>query len=113
MNTYNLVKVAGNIIYHVWDVYINQKQTIWFYFDDKVKGDTHSSLALVYELNMDQYVAPKQCTPAGGLHYKFSVDKSKLSKSEQRHALHMKVIAIILLSKLRTGYATANQVQVI
>ena len=43
-------------------------------FDNKVEGDTKSGLDLVDELNMDPYDAPKQHTPASGLHYRFYVD---------------------------------------
>ena len=43
-------------------------------FDNKVEGETRSGLDLAEVLNMDQFKAPKQTTPSGGLHYLFYVD---------------------------------------
>lgn len=43
-------------------------------FDNKVEGDSRSGLDLAEVLNMDQFKAPKQTTPSGGLHYLFYVD---------------------------------------
>ena len=40
-------------------------------FDNKVEGETRSGVDLAEKLNMDQYNAPKQTTPSGGLHYLF------------------------------------------
>ena len=40
-------------------------------FDNKAEETTHSGLELVKKLSMDQYDAPKQKTPSGGLHYIF------------------------------------------
>ena len=42
--------------------------------DNKVEGETSNGLDLVDELDMDQYFAPKQHTPSGGLHYIVYVD---------------------------------------
>ena len=47
---------------------------ILFDFDNKEEGGSKSGLELAKELNMDQYYAPKQHTPSGGLHYIFYVD---------------------------------------
>ena len=43
-------------------------------FDNKVEGESKNGLDLVENLNMDQYKAPKQTTPSGGLHYLFYAD---------------------------------------
>ena len=43
-------------------------------FDRKSDDASQSGLELVKKLNMDQYDAPKQKTPSGGLHYIFYVD---------------------------------------
>ena len=43
-------------------------------FDNKADDASQSGLDLVKKLNMDQYDAPKQKTPSGGLHYIFYVD---------------------------------------
>ena len=37
--------------------------------DNKIKVDTKSGFELVNDLTLDQYFAPKQHTPSGGLHY--------------------------------------------
>ena len=42
--------------------------------DNKAGEATQSGLVLAKKLNMDQYNAPKQKTPSGGLHYIFYVD---------------------------------------
>ena len=42
--------------------------------DNKADEATQSGLVLAKKLNMDQYNAPKQKTPSGGLHYIFYVD---------------------------------------
>jgi hypothetical protein len=43
-------------------------------FDNKVEGESMNGLDLAEMLDMDQYFAPKQHTPSGGLHYIFYVD---------------------------------------
>ena len=49
--------------------FLPNQYTIFLDFDNKEEGDSKSGLALAEELNMDQYFAPKQHTPSGGLHY--------------------------------------------
>ena len=46
-------------------------------FDNKVEGETQSGMDLAEKLNMDQYNAPKQTTPSGGLHYLFYVNEEQ------------------------------------
>jgi len=36
-------------------------------FDNKAEGESQNGMDLVEKLNMDQYSAPKQTTPSGGL----------------------------------------------
>ena len=43
-------------------------------FDNKVEGESRNGLELVEKLNMNQYQAPCQTTPSGGLHYISYVD---------------------------------------
>ena len=43
-------------------------------FDNKAETNSKNGLELVQLLNLDQYKAPKQATPSGGLHYLFYVD---------------------------------------
>ena len=55
-----------------------------FDFDNKAEETTHSGLELVKKLNMDQYDAPKQKTPSGGLHYIFYVDAQQKDQTTSR-----------------------------
>ena len=50
-------------------------------FDNKDEGDVKSGMEVAAKLNIDQYKAPKQKTPSGGLHYIFWVDGSNHIKS--------------------------------
>ena len=51
-------------------------------FDNKADEESQSGLVLAKEkLNMDQYDAPEQNTPSGGLHYIFYVDDQQQSIS--------------------------------
>ena len=43
-------------------------------FDNKEEGNAKNGLLLAEKLKLDQYKAPKQKTPSGGLHYIFWVD---------------------------------------
>ena len=43
-------------------------------FGNKAEGDATSRLYFFDELDIDQYDAPQQHTPSGGLHYIFNVD---------------------------------------
>ncbi|MFM7989047.1 MAG: hypothetical protein ACKPKO_58015 [Candidatus Fonsibacter sp.] len=61
--------------------------------DNKVDDASHSGLDLVNKLNMDQYEAPKQKTPSGGLHYIFYVDA--------QHKDHITARTIITVSGRR------------
>ncbi|MFM7986655.1 MAG: hypothetical protein ACKPKO_45805, partial [Candidatus Fonsibacter sp.] len=48
-------------------------------FDNKEEENTKSGSELAALLNMDQYNAPKQYTPSGGLHYIFYADAKQAS----------------------------------
>ena len=50
-------------------------------FDNKEDENCKSGLELAKLLNMDQYGAPKQTTPSGGLHYIFYVDSEQASRT--------------------------------
>ena len=50
-------------------------------FDNKSDKASHSGLGLVKKLNMDQYAAPKQKTPSGGLRYIFYVAHNRRTTS--------------------------------
>ena len=55
-----------------------------------------SDVFLLDELNMEPYNAPKQFIASTGLQYIFYVDKDRLSKSEQRHVLHVKDLILMI-----------------
>jgi len=46
-------------------------------FDNKEDDNSKSGMELAKMLNMDDYEAPKQFTPSGGLHYLFYTDADK------------------------------------
>ena len=71
--------------------YQPHKYAILLEYDNKSEGDTQSGLDFVNELNIDQYNAPKQFTLRLITLY-ILCRYNRLSKSEQRHALHMKGI---------------------
>ncbi|MFM7985723.1 MAG: bifunctional DNA primase/polymerase [Candidatus Fonsibacter sp.] len=52
--------------------------------DNKADEASHSGLDLVKKLNMDQYDAPKQKTPSGGLHYILYVDTQQKGRITAR-----------------------------
>ena len=45
-----------------------------FDFGNKDEGNVMNGMKPAKKLNMDQYEAPRQFTPSGGLHYIFYVD---------------------------------------
>ena len=47
------------------------KYAVLLDIDNKVEGEVMTGLALAKLFNLDQYEAPKQTTPSGGLHYIF------------------------------------------
>ena len=49
-------------------------------FDNKEDGEVNNGMELVAKLNIDQYKAPTQKTPSGGLHYIFWVDEEQASQ---------------------------------
>ena len=49
-------------------------------FDNKEDGEVKNGMELAAKLNIDQYKAPKQKTPSGGLHYIFWVDEEQASQ---------------------------------
>ncbi|MFM7981203.1 MAG: hypothetical protein ACKPKO_17995, partial [Candidatus Fonsibacter sp.] len=53
-------------------------------FDNKAEETTHSGLDFVNKLDMDQYDAPKQKSPSGGLHYIFYVDAQQKGRITAR-----------------------------
>ena len=56
-------------------------------FDNNADDASHSGLDLVRKLNVDQYAAPKQKTPSGGLHYIFYVDAQQKDHITSRTAI--------------------------
>ena len=56
-------------------------------FDNKVDLESKNGLELAKLLNMDQYKAPKQTTPNGGLHYLFYVDANQAVQIRSRTGL--------------------------
>ena len=54
-------------------------------FDNKDNETSQSGLVLAKKLNMDQYDAPKQKTPSGGLHYIFYVDAQQKGAYQLTH----------------------------
>ena len=54
-------------------------------FDNRADETSQSGLELVDKLNMDQYDAPEQNTPSGGLHYIFYVDAQQKGAYQVTH----------------------------
>ena len=54
-------------------------------FDNKDDETSQSGLVIAKKLNMDQYDAPKQKTPSGGLHYIFYVDAQQKGAYQLTH----------------------------
>ena len=61
-------------------------------FDNKADGESENGLDLVKLLNLDQYGAPKQTTPSGGLHYLFTVSAEQAERINSRTGITYKGI---------------------
>ena len=76
-------------------------------FDNKDDETSQSGLVLAKKLNMDQYDAPKQKTPSGGLHYIFYVDASRRIRSPSARQYRIRASCTTWTSSSRTVCATA------
>ena len=71
--------------------------------ESKVEGDTKNGLDLVNALDMDQYVAPKQHTPSGGLQYIFYVDGEQAKRISSLTGLKYKGISNNMVVQFQIG----------
>ena len=76
-------------------------------FDNKAEETTRSGLDLVKKLNMDQYDAPKQKTPSGGLHYIFYVDAQQKDHITARTTITYQGVVYNMDVKFKNVCATA------
>ena len=72
-------------------------------FDNKADDASHSGLDLVKKLNMDQYDAPKQKTPSGGLHYIFYVDAQQKDHITSRTTIPNQGVVYNMDVKFKNG----------
>ncbi len=76
-------------------------------FDNKADYAAQSGLALDKKLNMDQYDAPTQNTPSGGLHYIFDVDAQQRIVSPHARQYRIRASYITWTPTSRTVCAIA------
>jgi len=72
-------------------------------FDNKDDETSQSGLVLAKKLNMDQYDAPKQKTPSGGLHYIFYVDAQQKEHINSRTTITHQGVVYNMDVKFKNG----------